>query len=102
MLRGHKQPVWSYRNTNTAFGDIVVVMHDVSGQAKVTDLHYLPLREQDVPSSQVPMHTLYSKTDTQKIHLISIQRNDLYVLPFHLFILSSSCFTGWLYINRPA
>lgn len=33
-------------------------MHDVSGQSEVTDLHYLALREEDVPGGEIPMHTL--------------------------------------------
>lgn len=33
-------------------------MHDVSGQAKVADLHYLALGEEDVPGREVPVHTL--------------------------------------------
>lgn len=44
--------------TYTSFGDIIVVMHDVSGQSKVTDLHYLALREKDVPGCQVAVNTL--------------------------------------------
>lgn len=44
--------------TYTSFGDVIVVMHDVSGQSEVTDLHYLALREKDIPGSQVPVNTL--------------------------------------------
>ena len=46
------------RGTYTAFGHVVRIMHDVSGQAKVTDLHDLPLRQEDVASRQVPVDTL--------------------------------------------
>lgn len=55
--------------TYAPFGDIVVVVHDVSGQSEVTDLHYLALREEDIPGSEVPMHTLkkVSKCDKQLI-----------------------------------
>lgn len=35
---------WSDKVTYTPFGDVVVVVHDVSGQSKVADLHYLALR----------------------------------------------------------
>lgn len=46
------------RGTYTAFGHVVRIMHDVSGQAKVTDLHDLPLRQEDVASRQIPVDTL--------------------------------------------
>lgn len=46
------------RGTYTAFGHVVRIMHDVSGQAKVTDLHDFPLRQEDVASRQVPVDTL--------------------------------------------
>lgn len=36
-------------------------MHDVSGQAKVTDLHDFPLRQEDIASGQVPVDTLRRK-----------------------------------------
>lgn len=48
--------------TYAAFGDVVVVMHDVSSQSEVTDLHYLALREEDIPGSQISMHTLQRKS----------------------------------------
>lgn len=44
--------------THTAFGDIVGIPHDVPRQAKVTYLHQLPLADEDIPGSQVTMHTL--------------------------------------------
>lgn len=44
--------------THAAFGDIVGIPHDVPRQAKVTDLHQLPLTDEDIPGSQVTMHTL--------------------------------------------
>lgn len=47
--------------TYASFGHIIVVMHDVSGQSEVTDLHYLALREKDIPGSQVPVNTLEKK-----------------------------------------
>lgn len=46
------------RDTYASFGDIIVVMHDVSRQAEVTDLHYLALRQKDIPGSQIAVHTL--------------------------------------------
>lgn len=65
--------------TYAPFGDIVVVMHDVSGQSKVTDLHYLALREEDIPGGEVPMHTLpkerVSKGDQQLIASYTIVFN---------------------------
>ncbi len=51
--------------TYTAFGDVVVVMHDVSGQSKVTDLGQFALTDQDVSCCQIPMHTL---TDRQMFY----------------------------------
>lgn len=36
-------------------------MHDVSGQAKVTDLHNFPLCQEDIAGSQVPVDTLCRK-----------------------------------------
>ena len=44
--------------THAAFGDIVGIPHDVPRQAKVTDLHQLPLTDEDIPGSQVTMYTL--------------------------------------------
>lgn len=41
-------------------------MHDVSGQSKVTDLHYLALREEDIPGCEVPVHTLKKTESEQK------------------------------------
>lgn len=37
--------------THTAFGNVVVVVHYVSGQAEVADLHDLALGKQDVSCS---------------------------------------------------
>lgn len=45
-------------STHASFGDVVVVVHDVSGQPKVADLHDLALGEQDVPGGQVSVDTL--------------------------------------------
>lgn len=47
--------------TYAAFGHVVGIMHDVSGQAKVTDLHNFPLCQEDVAGSQVPVDTLCGK-----------------------------------------
>lgn len=37
---------------------IVVDVVDISGQAKVSDLHDVALRDQDVPGCQVSVYTL--------------------------------------------
>lgn len=50
--------------THAAFGDVVGVVHDVSGQTKVTDLHQLPLTDQHVPGCQVTMDTLGGQGST--------------------------------------
>lgn len=52
---------WARRTTYASFGDVVVVVHDVSGQSEVADLHDLALGEQDVPGSQVSVDTLRSE-----------------------------------------
>lgn len=44
--------------TYAAFRDVVGVMHDVSGQAKVTDLHQFALTDQHIPCSEVTMDAL--------------------------------------------
>lgn len=44
--------------TYAAFRDVVGIMHDVSGQAKVTDLHQFALADQHISGSKVPMDTL--------------------------------------------
>lgn len=49
------------KTTYASFGDVVVVMHDVSRQSKVADLHYLALREQHVPGSQISVDTLQNE-----------------------------------------
>lgn len=49
--------------THTAFGDVVGIPHDVPRQAKVTDLHQLPLTDEDIPGSQVTVHTLWGDTE---------------------------------------
>lgn len=51
----------AWAETYAPFGDIVVVMHDVSGKSKVTDLHYLALGEEDIPGCEVPMHALHKE-----------------------------------------
>lgn len=50
--------------TYASFGDVVVVVHDVSRQSEVADLHYLALREQDVPGGQISVDTLQEETTT--------------------------------------
>lgn len=64
-----EQPPPSIRTRRTettyaSFGDVVVVVHDVSRQSKVADLHYLALREQDVPGGQISVDTLQGETHT--------------------------------------
>lgn len=53
--------------TYASFGDIVVVMHDVSGQSKVTDLDYFALREKYIPGCEVPVHTLHKIKEYGKL-----------------------------------
>ena len=45
--------------TYAAFRDVVGVMHDVSGQAEVTDLHQFALADQHIPGSKVTMDALW-------------------------------------------
>lgn len=47
------------RGTYAAFWDVVGVMHDVSGQAKVTDLHKFALTDQHISGCEVTMDTLW-------------------------------------------
>lgn len=44
--------------THTAFGDVVGVPHDISSQAKVTDLDQLAFTDKHIPGCQVSMNTL--------------------------------------------
>lgn len=48
--------------THAAFRDVVGIMHDVSGQAKVTDLHQFPLTDQNIPGGEVTVNALWSNT----------------------------------------
>lgn len=52
--------VWTY----VAFDYIVGVRGDVSGQAKITDLCYSSLSQQDISGSQVSVDTLKIKRTT--------------------------------------
>lgn len=45
-------------NTYAAFRDVVGVVHDVSGQAKVTDLHKFALTDQHISCRKVSMDAL--------------------------------------------
>ena len=45
--------------THAAFRDVVGIMHDVSGQAKVADLHQFALTDQHVPGSEITMNALW-------------------------------------------
>lgn len=47
--------------TDVSFGDVVLVLGQISGQAEVADLGQLPLADQHVPRSQVPVETLEDK-----------------------------------------
>lgn len=61
--------------TYAAFRDVVGVVHDVSGQAKVTDLDKFALTDQHVPGSEVTMNTLWrnhSKTKLYCLHILTI------------------------------
>lgn len=44
--------------THAAFGDVVRVPHDVTGQAEVTDLDQLALTDEYIPGCQVSVDTL--------------------------------------------
>lgn len=44
--------------THAALGDVVGVPHDVSSQAKVTDLDQLALTDEHIPGRQVSVNTL--------------------------------------------
>lgn len=46
-------------NTYAAFWDVVGVVHDVSGQAKVTDLHEFALTDQHISGREVSMDALW-------------------------------------------
>lgn len=59
--RSHRRDVCADFATYTAFGDVVGVMHDVSGQAEVTDLDKFTLTDQHIPGSEVPVDTLWGK-----------------------------------------
>lgn len=47
--------------TDVSFGDVVLVLRQISGQAEVADLGQLPLTDQHVPRSQIPVETLEDK-----------------------------------------
>lgn len=55
----HCRDLCAYSATYAAFGDVVGVMHDVSGQAEVTDLDKFALTDQHVPCSEVPVDALW-------------------------------------------
>lgn len=56
------------RCTYAAFGDVVGVMHDISGQAKVTDLHKFALTDQHVSGREVTMDTLWRNSAEYRLH----------------------------------
>lgn len=49
----------NYFGPYAAFRDVVGIMHDVSGQTEVTDLHQFALTDQHVPGSEVTMDALW-------------------------------------------
>lgn len=55
----HCRDVRADSATYAAFGDVVGVMHDVSGQAEVTDFDKFALTDQHVPGSEVPVDALW-------------------------------------------
>lgn len=57
----------AYFTTYTAFGDVVWVMHDVPGQAKVADLDKFALTDQHIPGSKVTMDALRWKNVQNEI-----------------------------------
>ena len=64
----------AWAETYAAFGNVVVVVHDVSGQAEVADLHNLSLGEEDVPGSQVSVYTLDGENNGISIYIISMHQ----------------------------
>jgi len=58
LLISLKAELRRLRSTYAALGDIVGIMHDVSSQPKVTDLHDFSLSQEDITSCQVTVHTL--------------------------------------------
>lgn len=56
--------------THAAFRDVVGIVHDVSGQAKIADLHQFSLTDQDVPSSKITMDALGIKLYKIKSYLL--------------------------------
>lgn len=44
--------------THAAFGDVIGVSHDVSGQAKVADFDQLALTDKNIPCCQISVDTL--------------------------------------------
>lgn len=44
--------------TDGSFGDVVLILRQVSRQTEVADLDQLPLTDQDVPRGQISVETL--------------------------------------------
>lgn len=55
--------------THVAFGYVVGVVHDITGQAKVTDLHQLSLADENISGSQVTMNTLWGQGQQYRLLL---------------------------------
>lgn len=62
IVDGHVETGWDKRETvkdsYIPLDDVTVVVLDVSGQAKVTDLRHAMIRQQDVPRCNVSVDTL--------------------------------------------
>lgn len=73
------------KHTYAAFGNVVRIMHDVSSQTKVTDLHNFPLSQKDITCCQVTVHTLQGT----------------YIILIEIIILGHWCTWGLLKPHRP-
>lgn len=54
--------------TDGSFGDVVLILGQISSQTEVADLDQFPLTDQDVPRSQISVETL-EDTQTHPHHL---------------------------------
>lgn len=61
--------------TYAAFGDVVGVVHDVSGQAKVADLDQFTLTDQHIPGSQIPVDALREKIPSANFVCLTSVKN---------------------------
>lgn len=62
IVDGHFETCWNKRETvkdsHIPLDDVTVIILDVSGQAKVTDLRHMMIRQQDIPRCNVSVNTL--------------------------------------------